>query len=164
MVTIKATELPVGGIVASGTVEGSQLHLSGGDSGAKVDLNLARADEATYRTQVAALTGQAHAINEARALADQLAHLNDLTKKMIAGSADAETQLAKFPPIEQRYRTITQMMSAALVRQQSIHGDVQASVARGQIAVAINQASIDAEQLYISLQSADRDIGSKVRA
>jgi hypothetical protein len=102
-------------------------------------------------------------MNEARARTDQLAHLGDLTMRIIASSAGADAQLGKFPPIEQRYRAITQSMSVALARQQSIYGDGQASVARSQVGVAINQASIEAEQLHISLQSADQDIGGKVQ-
>jgi hypothetical protein len=164
VVTIKSIEPLSAGIAASGTVEGSLLHLSGGGSGSKVDLNLAKADEAAYKAQVEDLTTQARAMIEARAMADQLAHLHDLANRMIASSVDADAQLGKFPPIEQRYRTITQLINAALMRQQSIYGSGQAYVARGQVGVAINQAGVDAEQLHISLQSADHDIGSKVQS
>jgi hypothetical protein len=163
-VTLKPTELMSGNISASGTLEGSLLHLSGGNSGSNVDLNLAKADEAAYKTEVEDLTAQGRAIIEAQAMADQLAHLNDLANRMIASSVDADAQLGKFAPIEQRYRTITQLMNAALMRQQSIYGSGQAYVARGQVGVAINQSGVEAEQLHISLQSADQDIGSKLQS
>jgi hypothetical protein len=163
VVTIKATELPLGGIAASGTLEGSQLHLSGGSSGTKVDLNLATADEATYRNQVAVLTGRARAMNEARAQADELAHLIDLTKKLTALSSEADAQLGKFPPIERRYRELTEWMTAALVRQQSIYGRGQASLARGQVGLAINQAGMEAAQLHSGLQGANKDVDVRLQ-
>ena len=150
-------------ITASGTINGTLLHLSGGGGdGSKIDLNLAKSDEAAYQTLIAGITAQARAMNEARSRADELTHLSDLTTKMIASSASADAQLDKFPPIEQRYRTITQLMNAALVRQQSIYGDGQASVARNQVGVAINQAGVEAEQIHVALQAANGDIGAKI--
>jgi hypothetical protein len=166
VVTIKpnTNQLFSSNITASGTIRGTLLHLSGGGGdGSKIDLNLTKSDEAAYRTLVASLTGHSDAVKEEQTQADQLAHLNELTKSMLTYSTEADAQLAKFPPIEQRYRTITDLMNAALVRQQSIDGDGQASVARGQIGVAINQAGGEAEQLHVGLQAAGQEIGSKTQ-
>ncbi len=49
VVTIKPTELLSVGITASGTLNGSQLHLSGGGNGSKIELNLSRSEEATWQ-------------------------------------------------------------------------------------------------------------------
>jgi hypothetical protein len=163
VVTIKPTELLSGGIAASGTVQGLLLHLSGGGDGSRIDINLSKSDETTYKTEVVGLRNRARAIDDARTEADQLAHLNDLTDKLITSSVAADAQLGKFPPIEQRYRTITGLMNAGLTRQRSIYGGGQAFVARGQIGVAINQAGGEAEQLHVSLQTANQDIGEKIQ-
>jgi len=49
------------------------------------------------------------------------------------------------------------------MREQSIFGDGQASVARNQIAVAINQTSIQAEQLHSSVQSSSQEFETTIR-
>jgi hypothetical protein len=51
---------------------------------------------------------------------------------------------------------------ATVIRQQSIYGGGQASVARSQVGIAINQASIEAEQLHDSLLASSRDIAAKI--
>ena len=166
VVTIKpnTNQLFSSNITASGTIQGTLLHLSGGGGdGSKIDLNLTKSDEAAYRTLVAALTGHSDAMNEERTRADQLAHLRDLTLSMLKYSTEADAHLAKFPPIEQRFQKITELMNAALARQQSIYGDGQASVARGQIGVAINQTGGEAEQLHVGLQAAEQEIGLKTQ-
>lgn len=163
VVTIKTSDVLSASIMASGTIEGSKLHLSGGGNGSHLELNLSKSDEASYRTEVADLLNQGRLINEARIRADQLARLNKLAQDTLAYSTAADAQLEKFPPIEQRYRTITGLMNAALARQRAIYGAGQASVARGQIGVAINQAAIEAEQLHGNLQSAYADIAAKIQ-
>jgi uncharacterized protein (DUF2147 family) len=165
VVTIKPNtdQLFSSNITASGTIQRTLLHLSGGGGdGSKIDLNLTKSNEADYRALIADISGQARAATQAGARTDELTHLSELTTKMIASSASADAQLDKFPPIELRYRTITQLMSGALVRQQLIYGGGQASVARSQVGVAINQAGVEAEQLHVALQDANRDIGTKI--
>ena len=90
------------------------------------------------------------------------AHVDALTRKLMGSSTEANAQLGKFPPIEQRYRTITGMMHAGLAHQQSIYGPGQPMVARSQIAVAINQAAVEAEQLHSNMQTAQSNVGSKL--
>ena len=164
VVTIKPSEFLSGTIAASGTIEGRLLHLSGGGNGGSLNLNLLRSDEEDFRAQVASLTEQARQINDARLRqeaaqrqakieVDQLANLQNLTKRMIAFTTKADALLPKFAPVEQRYHDITQRMRGALAHEQSIYGGGQASVARGQISVAINQAAIQANQLHIGVGS-----------
>jgi hypothetical protein len=163
VVTLKAPELLSDSISASGTLTGTSLHLSGGGAGRTIDLTLSKGDETTYQNQVAYLSGRGYTIIEARTQSDNLARLNDLTKKMLTYSTAADEQLTKFPPIEKRYRTITSLMTQALARERSIYGEGQASVARGQIDVAINQGAGDAEQIHVSVQSAKQAIGAQTR-
>jgi hypothetical protein len=66
VLTITRTELTAGSITASGTLQGSILHVSGGGDGGKIDLTVAKSDEATYQSQVASLGDQARSITAAR--------------------------------------------------------------------------------------------------
>lgn len=164
VVTIKPNGFMGDNFTTSGTIQGSILHLTGGGNSGRIDLNLSKSDEAAYRTDIADLTNQARAINEAKVQADQLVRLNELTKNMLAYSSVADAQLEKFPPIEQRYRAITEWMNAALSRQQSIYGGGQASLARGQMRLAINQAGMEGAQLHSGLQVANQDVGARIQA
>ena len=164
VVTIKPPEFGSTGTPASGTLDGSTLHLTGGGGAKTIDLTLLAADEGNYRTLVAALSDRGRRIIEARAQADQLSRLSELVKSMLAYAVAVDAQLAKFPPIESRYRSISELMSNALARQRSIYGGGQASVARGQIDVAINQAANEAEQLHANMKDANRDIGAKTQS
>jgi hypothetical protein len=132
VVTLKLPGAAAGSITASGTIQGSMLHLSGRGDGGQINLDLVDADEIAYRNHVSGLAGKAHQMTDARTRAEQLAHLDKITKDMVAYSTAAVEQLAKFPPIQQRYRTITEWMKSALGRQGAIFGDGQASVARSQ--------------------------------
>ena len=165
VVTIKPNEFLAGSLTASGTLEGRILHLTGGGNGNTLMLNLVKSDEADFRAKVAMLTDQAHQMNAARARqeaaqrqakaeADYLNHLHNLTQQMDAFTAKADVQLKKFAPAEQRYRTITERMPAALAREQSIYGDGQAAVARSQISVSISQAEIASNQIHIEIGGA----------
>jgi hypothetical protein len=157
VVTIKATEFLGGSIVASGAIDGRALHLTGGGNGVNLTLNLLKSDEADFRAQVAALTRQQVVQHDIKIAADQLTGLKGLGDRMIAFAAKADALLPKFAPVEQRYRDITRRMRGALAREQSIYGDGRASVARGQISVAINQTAIEGSQLHDSVQSSFQD-------
>ena len=175
VVTIKPSEFFSGSLAASGTIQGHMLHLTGGGNGNSLTLDLVQSDETDFRAQVAMLTEQARKINEARIRidearirqeaaqqqakieADQLTHLQSLTREMDVFSGKADTLLLQFGPAEQRCRIITARMRAALAREQSIYGGGQASYARNQIAYAINQASNDANQFHTSVQALQQD-------
>jgi hypothetical protein len=168
VVTIRPTELLSGSITASGTIEGSTLHLAGAGYGTSLTLHLLKSDEESFRAEVANLAEQAQQIVTARAQqeteqrqlkarTDLLAHLEDLASKMTRASGKIDTELPKFPPIEQRYRTITDLMRAALARERSIYGGGQAGVARSQISVAITQATIEADQIHIAVENAQKE-------
>jgi hypothetical protein len=104
---------------------------------------------------------QEAAQHQARIEADRLAQLRQLTSQLFAFNTSADATLSKFPPTEQRYRTITQRMRAGLAREESIYGVGQAAVARGQLSIAINQGSIDANQIHINVQGVYRDFDFK---
>ncbi len=172
VVTIKPAEFLSGSIAASGSIEGSVLHLTGGGNGSSLTLNLVRSDEAAFHAQVAALADQARQITDAnarqeaarrqaKAAAEWLANLQDLTQRMDSFTGKVAANLLKFPPVEQQYHTITGRMRGALAKEQTIYGGGQAAVARSQIFVAINQASIDANQIHINVQVAFQEFDFK---
>jgi len=151
------------------------LHLTGGGYGNTLTLNLAKTDEANFRAQVENLarqgraqaenlTRQAQRSNATRALEQAVSRVEGLTKTMTAVSTQLPAELAKFAPIEQRYRTITELMRGAVSRQQSIYGGDRAFVARSQIANAVNQAGGEADQLHASVQSSYADFDVKASA
>ena len=158
VLTMKRTEVLSGSITASGTLQGLILHLSGSGDGGKLDLTLAKSDEATYQKQASTLGDQARGITAARVESEQIAHLNGMATKMLSSQTAFQGELPKFPPIEQQYRTVTEWMRAALTREQLIFGGGQASVARSQVAVSINQAKIQGEQLHASVQSTGQNV------
>ena len=162
-VTMRGAQLLSGSITASGTIQGSLLHLSGSGTGGNVDLNLTKSDEITYKMQIAKLSLRGRQVIEFAAKAELLARLDKLTQDMATDSGAAEAQLDKFSPIEQRFRALTEMMDKALTRQRSIFGGSQAFLARGQIGVEINQGGVEAEQLHVSLQDAGRDMAAKLQ-
>jgi hypothetical protein len=173
ILTIKPAELFSGSVVASGTVSGSALHLTGSGG---LALNLVKSDQADFQAQANALAQQSREKNaeaqaaqaaqaqeeevrrRARADAARLAALQDLTKRLSDFTAYANAQLPKFASLERRYRSVTESMRNALAREESIRGaSADASIARNQITIDINQAGIDSDQMHTDLQSAKQN-------
>lgn len=162
--TVKPAELLAGSLSLSGTVEGSLLHATGGGYGSTITLNLTKGSEEEFRATVAELTRQAEVANNRRTIQEALPRLDSLSKQMATFSGRVSAQLTKFTPIERQYRAITEKMRMGLARQRSIYGDGQASVARGQLDVAINQAGVQANQIHFSVQSSYSDFNTKSNA
>lgn len=170
VLTIKPAEWLAGSFIASGTLNGSVLHLSGGGYGGSLALDLAKSDDADFRSQADALANQSEqmiaaqkaeedARQRAKADAERLAMLQDLTRRLLDFTAHADAQLPKFPPMQQRYRSITEWMRRALSREQAL-GGADASFARGQIAFDIGQAGFQSDQLQFELRSNKQDFES----
>jgi hypothetical protein len=149
------------------------LHLTGGGNGSSLTLDLVQSDETDFRVKVAMLAERGRKINEARLQeeaaekqakikADQLAQVQNLTKRMSAFIDNADTQLPQFAPAEQRYRIVTERMRAALAREQSIYGEGQAAYARSQIAFNINQASFQTNYVHNNIQTSQQNFTSSL--
>ncbi|HEY5306401.1 MAG TPA: hypothetical protein VIJ52_07015 [Pseudolabrys sp.] len=162
--TMTPTEVLAGTLTLSGTVEGSLLHATGGGYGNTLTLNLTKSSEDQYRALVAELAHQGDLANNKRAIQEALPRVDALTNQMATFVEGLPARLARFAPIEGQYRTITERMRMGLARQRSIYGDGQASVARGQLDVAINQAGVQANQLHLSVQSSYDEFASKSAA
>ena len=144
---VRPTEVLAGTYVLSGTVSGSMVRLEGGGYGQTFRLNLTKGSEDDFKTQVANLSTS---VNRALATANleaELAKSEKTLEAMSNFSKNPKPQPSAFIPYEQRFRSITRQMQAALGKQQSIPRFIQTPV-RGQIDVAINQASIQTDQIH----------------
>ena len=95
-----------------------------------------------------------------RIMAMQFANLRSLIERMSVFTIKADEMLPKFSSVEKRYQYITERMRGAPVRERSIYVGIQTQAVRSQISVAITQASIEANQVHISVQSSYRDFFS----
>lgn len=161
VVTIKPPEFMSNSITASGTCANGILHLTGGGEGINIAWNLNKSEEADFRGEVAALTGHANEIMLTRQRKELATKINETARQMTAFASWADGGLKYFAGVEQRYRALTGTMRLSLSQARSIYGDGQASVARSQIYVSINQASLEAEQLHNSVASVSQDFATK---
>jgi hypothetical protein len=163
-VTISASMFGLQVVTLSGTLDGSTLSLTGGQPNPIV---LKRADLNDYQRQVDELNTQSQRITSAKAAelvrqrtaqAQQtfVAAIGRIVNRMRELDSEADVHLGRFPGAEDRYRAITAKMNEYLNNERQLAGTANTAVARGQIVVAMNQASIATEQLHnsaISLQS-----------
>jgi hypothetical protein len=133
----------------------------GGGYGTTLNLNLSRASEEVFNSQVAALANQVSQINAARALASDSKELEAISQRMESFNLRAENELKKIPPFEDRFQLQTRAMEAALTKQRSfIPGDGNVAV-RSQINGAIYRAGGESFQLHAALQSAHAEFDTK---
>lgn len=156
VLSIKPAELLSGTMTVSGTVDDVTLKLSGGGYGRTLNLQLVKGDNSQFENAIATLNLQARQIITAKAQEDLLKRIRDFKDKVNHYSTRVEQTRARLvaSPYERRYRQVTEWMGAAHNRQTAIYGGGQASVARGQIGIAINQAAIQAEQFHRETASA----------
>ncbi len=117
---MKPTEILSGTFIVSGTVGSGALRLTGGGYGTTLNLNLSKASEEVFNSQVVALANQVSRIDAARALAADEKDLAAISQRMAAFNSRAASELKKLPPLEERFRAQTQAMATALAQQRSI--------------------------------------------
>ena len=163
-VTISASMFGLQVVTLSGTLDGNKLTLTGGQPSPML---LTRSDMSDYQQQVDALTAQSKRITSANAAAlvrrrtaqtqqNFISEVGRIVGRMRELDSEVDVHLGRFPGAEDRYRAITAKMSEYLNNERQLAGRANAAVARGQIVVAMNQASIATEQLHnsaVSLQS-----------
>lgn len=153
---VRPTEVLAGTYVLSGTVSGSALRLEGGGYGQAFHLNLTKGSEEDFKTQVANLSASVNRILATANLEAELAKSEKTLDAMSNFSKNPKPEPSMFVPYEQRYRSITQQMQAALGRQRSIPRFIQ-TPQRGQIDTAINQASIQTDQIHDGVKSKEKE-------
>lgn len=156
-------------VTASGALNGDKLTLTGGFTGGQpITVVLVRADVSDYQAQVNALNSQSRSILAAKAAAearkktaqkerDFIAGLDQLVSRMEHFNAAADVRLDKLPAAEQRYQAITFKMREYLNRERQLVGNPNASVARGEISVAISEGAVTADEVHTEVQSVQWD-------
>ena len=145
----------------SGTFEGSTLTLTGVEPTPFV---LKRSPLADYQAQVSALNKRSQNIIAAKTAAQSrqrteqaqknfVAQIDQLITKTQQFDSAADVHLSRFTNAEKRYEATTAKMNGYVERERQLAGNANAFVARTQLAVDANQASIDTSQLHIEQQS-----------
>ncbi len=168
VLTIKPTELLSGTMTASGTLEGSVLHLTGGGYGTNLNLALVKSDEGEFRTLLATLTERSNEIiadrvrreaveRQSKLQTDQLAHLQGLTERVAAFPPRADAVLGRLSPIEQQYEAITAQVQNYLTQDRMLRFLPDPYATRGRLSVAMNQGTNATDQLHNGVQSVQND-------
>lgn len=149
---VRPTEVLASAYVLSGMISASVLQLRGGGYGQTLNLNLAKGTEENFKTRAAGLSASVNRAVATQSLEADLVNAEHTLQAMSKFSANPEPGPSAFAPYEQRYRTSTQGMRATLGRQQLIPRFIQ-TPARGQLGVAINQASVETTQIHTEVKS-----------
>ena len=155
----------------AGTLQGNKLTLTGAE---EAPLVLVRSDLVQYEQQVKKLEDQSQLILAAKQAAairqDNANALHGLVKSIkttIEGiqtfNVSADTHLQRLPLAENGYRSITQKVSAYVDREKRLAGNPEASVARGQLAVAAYQASLETGDIHNATDTLKSTVQSDVQ-
>lgn len=136
----------------SGTVGGGSVKLTV----ANAPLNLFIADEAAYRLKVAELATVAEDEQRVVSMVDYTSQVSKLIVTQKRFVVEVGINTPKLLDVRDRYKRITYAMRANLGREQAVYGDGQASLARGQLSVVINQQKVAATQLHLQVQNTYR--------
>lgn len=142
--------------VLAGTINGNTLTITGAQS---IAVKFKRSTMSEYQAQIAALNVRSQDIEKARAVAqarqksfeaqkDFVAEADQLTGRMAQFDSQAEVHLGRFLYAEKGYEAITAKIAAYVARERQLAGNPNASVLRGQLSVAANQASLQTEQMH----------------
>jgi hypothetical protein len=157
--------------VLSGTLRGTVLTLTGAQS---VPLTFTRSTPAEFQTRVAELNARSQSIIQAKADAHTqlrtleaqqrfVAEIDRLIGKMQQFDSQAEIHLARFPGAEKGYEGITARVAAFVARERQLAGNPNAAVARGQLSVAANQATIQTEQMHNQGEALQSSLETEVK-
>ena len=157
--------------VLSGTLSGNVLTLTGAQS---IPLTFTRSNPAEFQAKVAALNARSQSIIQAKAVAQSqqrvfqaqanfVSQVDQLIRRMAQFDAQADVHLGRFPGAEKGYEGITAKVSAYVARERQLAGNTNAAVARGQLSVAANQASIQTDQMHYQGESLQSSLETNVK-
>ena len=160
-------------ISASGSVSGGALHIAAGTAPGDLNLTLRLGDEAAFNATAAALHQQAAQLASAQAeqrrvqeqvksASDFLAAAGAFAVKQERYADEAGRFASAYPDISRRYAAFTQAMQAGLNRERSIVGNGQANLERGQVAMTIRQAAMEAKLFHSQVIARHNDDGMKL--
>jgi hypothetical protein len=157
--------------VLSGTLSGNVLTLTGAQS---VPLTFKRSTPAEFQAKVAALHARSQSIIQAKAVAqaqqrsfqaqaDFVLQIDQLIPRMAQFESEADVHLGRFPGAEKAYEGITARVGEYVARERQLAGNPNAAVARGQLSVAANQASIQTDQMHYQGESLQSSLETNVK-
>jgi hypothetical protein len=157
--------------VLSGTLSGNVLTLTGAQS---VPLTFMRSTPAEFQAKVAELDARSQSIIQAKAVAEAqqrtfqakasfVSQIDQLTRRMAQFDSDADVHLGRFPGAEKAYEGITARVGEYVARERQLAGNPNAEVARGQLSVAANQASIQTDQMHYQGESLQSSLETNVK-
>ena len=157
--------------VLSGTLRGNVLTLTGAQS---VPLSFTRSTPTEFRAKVAELNARSQSIIQAKATAQAqlrtleaarqfVAEVDRLIGRMQQFDLQADVHLGRFPSVEKAYEAITARVSEYVARERHLAGNPNAAVARGQLSVAANQASIHTDQMHYQGESLQSSLETNVK-
>ena len=157
--------------VLSGTLSGNVLTLTGAQS---VPLTFTRSTPAEFQAKVAALNARSKSTIQAKAVAQAqqrtfqaqanfVSQIDQLTRRMVQFDSDADVHLGRFPGAEKAYEGITARVGEYVARERKLAGNPNAAVARGQLSVAANQASIQTDQMHYQGESLQSSLETNVK-
>ena len=161
----------------SGTLDGNSLTLTGIQA---TPFILKRSRLSDYQTQLNALNARSQAIlaakesaNVRQRTAQVLQFLSSQIDQAVGDmqkfDSEADMHLSRLPGAEEQYRAITEKVAQYVNREHQLQGHPNASVVRGQLNVAANQAAIATDQLHNSalsfqfnLEASEKPLTAKV--
>jgi hypothetical protein len=147
------------------------LTLTGAQS---VPLTFTRSTPAEFQAKVAALHARSQSIIQAKAVAqaqqrsfqaqaDFVLQIDQLIPRMAQFESEADVHLGRFPGAEKAYEGITARVGEYVARERQLAGNPNAAVARGQLSVAANQASIQTDQMHYQGESLQSSLETNVK-
>ncbi len=124
--------------VLSGTLRGNALTLTGAQS---VPLTFTASTPAEFQAKLAELSARSQGIIQAKAV-------DRLVGRIQVFDSQADLHLGRFPSAEKAYEAITARVGEYVARERQLAGNPKATVARAQLFVAANQASIQTDQMH----------------
>ena len=157
--------------VLSGTLSGNVLTLTGAQS---VPLTFTRSTPAEFQAKVAELNARSQSITQAKAVAQAqqrtfqtqanfVSQVDQLIRRMAQFDSQADVHLGRFPGAEKGYEGITARVGEYVARERRLAGNPNAEVARGQLSVAANQASIQTDQMHYQGESLQSSLEANVK-
>ena len=142
--------------VLSGSLSGNVLKLTGAQS---VPLTFTRSTPAEFQAKVAALNARSQSIIQAKSVAKAqqrtfqaqanfVSQVDQLIRRMARFESQADVHLGRLPGAEKGYQGITARVGAYVARERQLAGNPNERVARAQLSVAANQASIQAVRMH----------------
>jgi len=157
-------------ITLSGTFDSNSLTLTGVQS---TPVTLKRGTLADYQAKLREQTTRSQAVISARAAAESrqqtlqaqrnfVSQIDVLIANMQRFDSEADVYLGRFPNVEKGYESITAKVSEYVTQERQLAGNPNREVARSQLYVASNQASLTTNRAHYQGQSLQSSLETNI--